>query len=623
MNARRGYALVGTLIVTVALIGLLYATSRVTVTEVRDPRTTTAESVQTRYLAEAGIERALNLLARGSRRGSGQDPLGGLSRLFKSGSKCSPFVAEPLASADARIGSYSVTLTLTEQSPTSVLIMIESTGYRPEAPQKLSADRPPPAWSALRTFVRYSIAPSHVFDYAYCIDNWCWFYGGALTCHGNLRCNGQFDAAGGTATISGQALYDAVGWDGTKVVLSGCHDDNGDAARDGGDGGLWSGWAITGAQHLQGNGARAQNQHPFQAPLPLPNLCDLGSYEASARQQQGSISIDGVQVCDAVLGDEPGEKQNLFLLGTAASPIVLKGPVVVRGQVILGGYVTGQGAIYAGGNIYCPSSVLYQNAPATRRPEDGTQAAAEAWLAANWNKDFLALFARENVVVGDFTDPVWQQYQSQWLADPQNVSAEDCGLDGLPNTRAGRDGVLGTADDDVLEGDGLFSIQHYTQQDADLGLLPPGAKVGEPIPGSGEDLDGDGVQDGPASLAGLILTTPLDREHWAGNLPADGIASYHQIASMSAAQLDAVVCSGHAFCWTVLGGREARLNGALACRNENILNGTPALQIDYDCRLLGGATSRAARLLPLGLQAPEVLPYTPMDRDPNRGLVLP
>jgi len=32
--------------------------------------------------------------------------------------------------------------------------------------------------------------------------------------------------------------------------------------------------------------------------------------------------------------------------------------------------------------------------------------------------------------------------------------------------------------------------------------------VGDPIPGSGEDLDGDGVQDGPASLAGVVLTTP-------------------------------------------------------------------------------------------------------------------
>ena len=622
MKARRDFALVGTLIVTIALVGLLYATSRVTVVEVPNPRTT-IESVQARYLAEAGVERALQYLGQSARCGTGQDMLGGLNRLFRSSSKCSPFVAEPLDSGDTRIGSYSVTLTLTEQSATSVLIMIESSGYRPEAPQKLPADRSPAAWSALRTFVRYSFGPSHVFDYGYCIDNWGWFYGGTLACLGNVRCNGPFDAAGGNATITGQPLYDAVSWDGTKIVLAGYHDDNGDGARDGNDGGLWSGWNISGAQSLQGTGARAQNQHEFQTRLPLPSLSDLGPFEANARAQQGSIAIDGVRVCDAVLGDDAAEKQNLFLVGTAAHPIVLKGPVVVRGDVILGGYVTGQGAIYAGGNIYCPSSVQYQNAPATRRPENNTQAATEAWLAANWNKDFLALLARKNVVVGDFTNAVWQQYEAQWMADPQNVSGEDCGEDGVPNTRAGRDGVLGTADDDVLEGDGLFSIQHYTKQDEDLGLMPPGAKVGDPIPGTGEDLDGDGVHDDPTTIASVVLTTPLDREHWAGNLPEQGIASYHEIASMSAARLDAVVFSSHAFCWVALGGQEARLDGALICRNEDILHGTPALEIDYDCRLLGGATSRVARLLPLGLQAPEVQPLVPLERDPNRSIALP
>lgn len=622
MKTFRGSAFVGTLIVTVALIGLLYATSRATTVEVRDPRTT-IESVQARYLAQAGIERGINFLAQAARAGSGKDPLGGLSRLFRSGHKLTPFVAEPLASADARIGSYSVTLTLTEQSPTSVLVMIESSGYKPEAPQKLAANLPAPTWSALRTFVRYGLAPSRVFDYGYFVDNWGWFYGGALACRGNLRSNGQFDAAGGTATISGQPLYDAASWDGAKIVLAGYRDDNGDGARDGNDGGLWSGWAITGAESLQGNGARAQNQHAFQPRLPLPNLAELGVHEASALQQQGSISVQGVEVCDAVLGDEPGEKQNLYLVGTSANPIVLKGLVVVRGNVILSGYVTGQGAIYAGLNVYCPNSVLYKNAPATRRPEGNTQAATEAWLAANWNKDFLGLFARENVVVGDFTDATWQEYVSRWMADPQNVSAEDCGADGLPNTRAGRDGVAGTADDDVLEGDGLFSILRYKQQDADLGLLPPGAHAGDPIPGSGEDVDGDGKHDGPATLADVLLGIPLSSAGWAGNLPADGVTSYHDIASMSAAQLDAVIYANHTFCWVVVGSQDAKLNGALVCRNEAILHGTPGLQIDYDCRLLGGPTSRAARFLPLDVQGPEIERVSPMDRDPNRGVVLP
>ncbi len=48
---------------------------------------------------------------------------------------------------------------------------------------------------------------------------------------------------------------------------------------------------------------------------------------------------------DAVHGDEGGEKQHLYLNGTVANLIVLKGPVVVRGDVLITGVVLGPGAI--------------------------------------------------------------------------------------------------------------------------------------------------------------------------------------------------------------------------------------------------------------------------------------
>ncbi|MBK7642578.1 MAG: hypothetical protein IPJ19_05935 [Planctomycetes bacterium] len=621
-RARRGNALLGTLIVLVALLGLLYATSRVSVVEVHETRSA-VEDVQSKYLAEAGVERALNFLAQTARAGSQQDPLRGLHQLFATSDHLSPFVAEPLTSGLQQVGAYSVSLRATEQNATSITIAIDATGYRPEAPQSLAAGQHPSTWSAVRTIVRYSLAPSHVFDYGYFINNWGWFYGSTITCNGNVRSNGQFDVAGYSPTITGQPLYDAVSWNGTQATLSGYHDDNGDGLLDGNDGGLWSSWDITGAQHLQGNGGHAQNQHDFQDPIPMPNLSDLGMYEANAVDQHSSITIDGVQVANAVVGDEPGEKQNLYLVGTSAKPIVLNGPVVVRGNLIISGVVTGQGAIYSGGNVYCPNSVTYKNPPSAPRPANGSQAANEAWLSTNWNKDFLGLFARENIVVGDFTNSTWQSYVSQWMGDAMNVSAEDCGADGIPNTRAGKDGILGTADDDVLEGDGLFSVQHYTQADADLGLLPAGAHVGDVIPGSGEDIDGDGAFDGQASLANVILTTPLDAAHWSGNMPAAGLTNYRSIASMNAATLDAVFYTNHSFCWTVLGSQVARINGALVSRNEDIVYGTPSLEFNYDCRLLGGSSGRAARLLPQTLQSPEILRWSPLDSDPNKDLVLP
>ena len=621
-HSRRGSALLGTLIVMMALLGLLYATSRVSVVEVHDTRAS-VENVQAKYMAEAGVERALNFLALSSKAGSMHDPLGGLNQLFNAGTKISPFVAEPLGTGGTRVGSYTVSLTATEQTPTSITIAIEATGYRPDAPQELAANRSPEAWSAVRTTVRYSLAPSHVFDYGYFINNWGWFYGSTIVCRGNVRSNGQFDAAGYSPTITGQPLYDSVAWDGSHATLAGYHDDNHDGANDGNDGGLWSSWDIVGAQNMHGNGSHTQNQHDFQPTLPMPNLTDLGIYEASALQQHSSISINGTVVCNGVQGDEPGEKQNLYLVGTLAKPIVLNGPVVVRGNVIISGYVTGQGAIYSGGNVYCPNSILYKNPATSARPTDGTQASTEAWLSSNWNKDFLGLFARENVVVGDFTDATWQYYESMWMSDPLNASSEDAGADGIPNTRAGRDGILGTADDDVLEGDGLFSIQHYSQADADLGLIPQGAHVGDAIPGTGEDIDGDGVYDATETLANVTLTTPLNTANWSGNMPAAGISNYHNIASMQASELDAVFYTNHAFCWTVLGSAVAKINGALVSRNENIVYGTPSMDINYDCRLLGGSSGRAARFLPLTLQAPEILRWTPIDHDPNRGVALP
>jgi hypothetical protein len=621
-RSRRGSALLGTLLVLVALMGLLYASAWISLVEVHDTHAS-AEKVQAKYLAEAGIERTLNYLSQAVQDGSPQDPLHGLNQLFGAGPTSTPFVAVPLSSGNMRVGSYSVKLTAIAQAPAEITIAIEATGYAPDAPQTLPTGKSTSNWSAVRTTVRYSLAPSHVFDNGYFINNWGWFYGSSIICRGNVRSNGQFDSAGYAPTITGQPLYDAAAWDGTHATLSGYHDDNGDGLQDGNDGGLWSGWNIVGAQNLQGNGGHPQNQHDFQDQVPMPNLTNLGLYEASAIQQNSSISVNGVQVCNAVMGDEPGEPQNLYLVGTAAKPIVLNGPVVARGNVIISGYVTGLGAIYAGGNVYCPNSINYVHPPTAPRPADGSQGSTEAWLSSNWNKDFLGLFARKNVVVGDFTNATWQFYESMWMSDPLNTSAEDDGADGIPNTRAGRDGILGTADDDVLEGDGVFTIQHYTQAEADMGLIPAGANVGDPIPGTGEDIDGNGVYDGQASLSDVLLTTPLDTANWGGNMPTAGISNYHSIASMSASNLDAVFYTNHSFCWTVLGGQSAKINGALVSRNEDIIYGTPTMEVNYDCRLLGGSSSRAARLLPMTIQAPEILRWTPLDHDPNRSDVLP
>ena len=616
-KSRRGSALVGTLVVLVTMFGMLVAVGLTSAVEVKQSRRS-VESVRAQYLAEAGVERAMSFLGTAVKNSQVHDPLGGLEGLFAAGSTLNLYVGESLSNGTERAGSYSVSLNRLEQTSTSITIAIDATGYLPEAPNELAAGRQVSAWHAVRTTVRYKLAPSEVFNYAYFLNNWGWFYGSTIYSKGNVRSNGQFDAAGYAPTVTGQPFYDQVNWNGTAATLSGYHDDNGDGLSNGGDGGIFSGWDIVGVQNVQGLGGQAANQHDFQDQVEMPNLSDLAVYEASAVELGGSITVDGVEMTDAVYGDEVGEKQNLYLVGTESKPIVLNGPVVVRGNLVISGVVTGKGAIYSGGNVYCPNSVKYLNPPTTPRPADNTQAATEAWLTSNWNKDFLGLFARENVVVGDCTNSTWQYYVNSWMNDSLNESAEDAGADGMPNTRAGRDGILGTSDDDVLEGDGVFTVEHYTEADAAMGLIPAGKSVGDVVPGTGEDIDGDGVYDPQTSLSNVVIGLPLTTSSYGGNIPATGITSYSSIASTEAARLDAVFYTNHSFCWMVLGRTAAQINGSLVSRNENIIYGTPKLEFNHDSRLLGGSSGQASRLLPIAVQSPEILRWSRLDRDPNR-----
>lgn len=616
-RARRGTALVSSLIVFVGLAGLLYAATLLSQVEVKESRRA-IDDVRAEALAQAGLERGLLLLRQTAAAANSQDPLGTLTELFTADTTIEPFVGQAVLDGASRVGAYSVSLTAIEQTTTSITVAVQATGYLPDAPQNLGPTQRVTHWSAAQANVRYELAPSEVFDYAYFINNWGWFYGSTIYCNGNARSNGQFDVAGYAPTITGQPMYDEVAWNGAHASLSGYRDDNGDGLLDGNDGGVFAGWDIVGTQNLKGNGGKASNQHDYDGAIEMPNLSDLSNYEAQAKLLNASVEIDGTTYSNAVYGDEAGEKQNLYLVGTAADPIELNGPIVVRGDVVISGYVTGQGAIYAGGNVYVPNSIQYKDGPSTSLPANNSQATTEAWLTANANKDFLGLFARENIVVGDHTNSTWKSYVSWWMASSMNKSKEDSGEDGIPNTKAGKDGVLGTIDDDVLEEDGVFTIDHYTADDEELGLIPSGKSVGDAIPGSGEDIDGDGVFDDTLTLANVTLTKALNTTNFGGNMPGAGIASYSSIASMYANRLDAVFYTNHAFCWTALGSSDATVNGALVSRNENIIYGTPNLKFNYDSRLLGGTTGKCAPYLPRTLQAPEILRWMKLDSDPNR-----
>lgn len=613
---RRGSALVGTLVVGVCLTGLVLAGSMISKVELRESRRG-IDQVRARYVAEAGFEAAMGLMRDAVRKTAAYDPLGGLANFVANAEDGIVLQHEALLDGDAAVGEYTVALQVLERDTQQITLSVVSTGYLPAAPANLAPGQRLEAWESQAVTVRYELAPSKVFDYAYFINNWGWFYGDSIIANGNARSNGQFDSANYRPWCTGQPLYEGLEWTGGVPHLLGYQDDNGDGLTDGNDGGIFAGWDIVRSQNVRGNGGRAQNQHPFQERIEMPNLSHLEVSEAEARAANGSIRIGGTTVSNAVYGDEAGERQNLYLVGTVLTPIQLDGPVVVRGDVVISGVVTGQGAIYSGRNVYCPQSVTYLHAPRSVRPTDNTQTATEAWLQANQDADFLGLFARENIVVGDFTNSTWRSYVSSWMNQSMNESREDCGEDQIPNTRAGRDGVSGTADDDVLEGDGVFTTDYYTEMDAALGLVPPGFSVGDRIPGSGEDIDGDGQYDDRITLNDLQLSGRLDQAHWGGNMPVTGIASYNLISTLYANRLDAVLYTNHSFCWVVLGALNAQVNGSLVCRNEDIIYGTPEVQFNYDCRLLGDLDGIAGPLLPKTVRPARILSWERLDRDPN------
>ena len=612
-----GNALVAVMVATIAISGLLYGSLTTTAVDMRST-VRSIDDVRTMSLAQAGVEQTISLIRNASQKLNTLDAMQGIRNLFSAG----PYAAlnaAPVVISGRNYGECTATATAVVNEPDRVVVTIDSTGYYPVAPVNAAAGSEPPRHKSVRVTVEFNLERSRVFESSYFINNWGWFYGTNIYCNGNARSNGAFDCANYGPTVTGQPIYDDLTWSGSDAMLSGYRDDNGDGLQDGLDGGMFAGWSIAGSNNVKRSGSTplpASNKHQFTEANEMPNLTNLEPYEARAIAQGSTIKVGGNVLVNGVYGDGAGERQHLYLIGTAANPIEINGPVVVRGSVVLAGVIKGQGAIYSGGNVYVPNNLQYANAPSTSRPANNTQAATETWLEANRNKDFVAIMARENVVLGDHTNGTWRSYVSGWLAHSMNKSREDAGEDGIPNTRKGRDGILNTADDDVLEDDGQFTVQRYTADDQARGLIPAGKSVNDPIPGTGEDIDGDGVFDNTLTIANLDLPAALNPTNWGGTI--DGSVTYSSIANGAMTRLDGAFYTNHAFAWLTTPSSAINMNGAMASRNESVIYGGPGLHMNYDARLLGGSNTVIGDLLPKTLGPIVVRDWTMLPNDPHR-----
>ncbi|VAX37709.1 hypothetical protein MNBD_UNCLBAC01-163 [hydrothermal vent metagenome] len=267
---------------------------------------------------------------------------------------------------------------------------------------------------------RYS--PGKVFDYAYFINNWGWFYASIITAYGDVRSNGRFDFKYGP-TVNSE---------------------------------IYAGYEVGINGSIYGYGSQTEYQYPDSDGLEMPNLNDLSYYENVATSKSGSIIINGLTLVNGVLGDDGGENENLVLIGTVTDPIEINGTVVIRGDVIVSGYITGQGTIYAGRNLYVPNNVIYVDGPATTKPtypsgSPPDDSVIKTWVTDNKDKDLVGFAATENIVLGDYT-----KSSNQWIFNSY--------LYGMGDEDVGEDGIPGTSD--TGEGDGVFTAQ-YEDLDGD------------------------------------------------------------------------------------------------------------------------------------------------------------
>lgn len=619
LGEERGVALIVVLAIMVMLALLGTAAVMTTRTEV-DITGSQKRGVSAFYVAEAGIERAMSSYLWSGFFDENLSPMNDLFGWLDSQKDSVLYQDVSLGGG----GEYTVKV-VDVKDPGMVPpfieardVIIESTGRLAQTGEERKI-----------TFqVRYGIRPSWVFDYSYFMNHFGWWSGfgaGNVVINGNTRANSHYDLLAGNLTVNGCPR---------KNIFDGTVLDNG---------GVYAGGYVLPASGAGYDGMAQYdvNRHSYggvdksladPALIPMPNLNDAGDadndgnmqelnpyYEKLARGEfgdpAGKIGIDannnGVLESDEVLftgvyGDGVGETGNIVLAGDSLQPILIEGPVVVTNNVIIKGTISGKGTIYAGRNTYIAGDLIFEDPPSSppvfdygnETPEE-YQARVDTWKEDNADKDIVGLATRENIVVADYTDDDFS-YAMGWLEDYRNNGKEDVGMDG----------VFGKPDDPTnpygaseKENDGQWTVQCRNTSTGEVewrdlpisggtATVPPGWSI---VPGTGEDVDGDGHYDGEYEYNQLKLDVPLDDAHFA-NLPP-GVTSFGDIAADRVSQIYACMYTNHALAG--LYGDNALVMGAEIARNEAQVIFGSSITLIHDARLTGGGVD-------FGLHLPQV-----------------
>jgi hypothetical protein len=586
-------------------------------------------SSQTFYVAEAGLERAVNEYIWGNFFDENVSPITNPFGWLDNLSDSAFYQDVPLGSE----ATYSVHVEEVDNpGPQSPYVDCRDVTIVSEA-QSLGGNEK----ATVVATMRFGILPAEVFDYSYFINHFGWWSGfssGRAVANGNVRANGHFDLLSGYFTGNGNPRWDPV----TNQIIDG--------------GGVYAGGYTfpTSGSGYQGMASYAANRYSYagvdkaendRAIVEMPNLNDpadldgdgvvkelnpyyIGLANGAYGNPAGKVGVDtngdGVLQSSEVIvngawGDNTGENGNLALKGTSTNPIIIEGTVAVTNNLAITGVVSGQGAFYVGRNTYVGSSVTYKNQLSTRptynyRSETPEQyrTRVEQWKTDNANADMVAFMTVNNIVCGNHTTSSWQNNITSsggWLNDYRNNGKEDVGVDRVFGDLTSSSNPYSAS---LKEADNKFTVviadESGHQQQVDLTIVGGVAQVPSGyhiVPGSGEDIDGDGRYGTTYSYNNDIkFDTDFTNFY---NVDA-GASSYSDYSSSSVARMDGIFYTNHALAGWFTGG--CQFNGSIVARNESMILTSGSITMNHDERL----SSRYQDLMAMNMYIPLTKDYS-------------
>jgi hypothetical protein len=424
--------------------------------------------------------------------------------------------------------------------------------------------------------VRYTLNHSSVFDHAYFINNYGWFYGVNCVVNGDLRSNYDMDLRSYDLVLNGYSYasgvndinkpYQTWSWSSYKSsayssFFRPTYYVDQQATVSTGKGKK----TTENTDAIFEYGFYSSDTFDDQDTLEMPYIGNLADYEEYAVENNGTIfSGSTLVVSNVYSGTGPSgvsgaaDEGCVVLVGTAANPIVIDGPVVIEGDVIIKGYFTGQGTIYAGRNVHIIGDLTAVNAPQWEQPDTASNF-EDSTLPDNLEADFMGLCAKGSIVIGDYRDSGFTSsivpYLKPPFTDDYEVTATDSDI-----------GYVSYTSDGVSYFDGDYSAVY-----------------------------GEKCSDSDASVG-------VDRTYYESSLSDTQFGSYSP--DMYVDRLDAMIYNNH-----LTTGRfdsNAMINGGVICRDEALVpNGR--IYMNWDCRL--ALKDRFNPFLPMELGPAETIQW--------------